>query len=145
MAWFNPLLREEIKERLFSQLPPVEPTILLLHSWANCILWDLLSDSEFAKCLNIQKIITAGCPLLIYEILIKNTHSLATMPPWTNFYHPLDLIASPLGGFVTGDITDIKINDPPWDIFGDLGVILAGQAHTSYWASKQVADACKDF
>lgn len=139
----------DIRNALFG-LPPIPYTgveLASIHTMGSPIaLFSLLHVDGSTH--NFQK---------LFEELLKNLYNARNRKlPWLNFIHPGDPVAWPLEGLLFDslngesrylDLADVVIQKEDFtDFFFQmvsqkiLALVHGGDAHSSYWESKQVAD-----
>ena len=152
VAWFDDYIREEIQNKIEAQILnlPEEPHTWVLHSWGNIVLFDTLMRNENKTISKAfyqpgTKIVTFGNPIAYYLITGAKQPVLADiLYDWINFFHPLDLIGSPISSFTHAKDVEVTDVGPPNCLRSDVSLIFAKQAHECYWKSKQIADLIKE-
>ena len=153
-SWFNPACRAKIQQRIASQLAnlPEGDNIWFLHSFGNVVILDstLRADlypeavpikAAFEK--NNKGLFTAGCPLFLMQMATPDCYKQITTP-WTNFFHALDLVGSPIDSVSSAIDVEVTDTDVPSDVRSYPALLFAQAAHHSYWNSKMVAKAIRD-
>ncbi|MBI3860582.1 MAG: S8 family serine peptidase [Planctomycetia bacterium] len=98
--FFDPTVRQRIKQRLIDQLPSGgEPFILVSHSQGTVAAFEVLTELELNKRAEALLFVTLGSPLGLQEVQdrLRAGHFDLKVPPgvsdWQNFSDPLDPVA----------------------------------------------------
>ncbi|MBL9077861.1 MAG: S8 family peptidase [Planctomycetes bacterium] len=97
--FFQPEVRERIRERLRAELPddPAEEVVLVSHSMGTVIAFEVLHERAAAgRPVQVRQFVTLGSPLGITEVQDNLAYALAVpdqVRQWVNFADPLDPVA----------------------------------------------------
>jgi hypothetical protein len=158
---FNPVKREEIKDRVYAQLIEGQknaemrgvPLDIASHSWGTKIVYDLLREHPE---LRVRNFVTMGSPLNIF-----GAEELGNIDNWINVYNRNDIINQQKDFIESMVLAPIYSAMPFLNMLGDIDIIPdpvgplgdmnpqvddseVTTEHTDVWSDEQVLDKIEE-